>query len=137
MKEVAEGISNYFTTRPSDALYIALGGRLYYRRAPQKPVFPYAVFFMVSGVPSYYFTKSPELQYESYQFSIFTKKASASDGETFANNLRSLFDDAKITVSGWTLVQWERIADIYSPPIEEDGEVIHQENIQYSCIISR
>ena len=137
MKEASEGIKSFFSANSTHAFYTGIGGRLYFRRAPQKVTFPYVVFFMVTGSPDYYFDGSPTLQSLSYQFSVFTKGGSAEDAETISKNLMALFDAAAITVTGWTVTSWKRVLDAPSPPDEVDGIVVYQNNFQYDMLLSK
>jgi len=94
----ATGGANDFTT--------ALGGRIYFGEAIQRAQMPYAVFSMVSTVPEYFL----RFRHEEVlmQFNIFDESRSANNVATYAGYCKALFDDCAMTVTGYTLIIFER-----------------------------
>lgn len=90
----------------NSALSTSVGGRIYLDQAQQEAEFPYIVFFVVSDTPNYTF----KFDHEEVliQFSIFSTSQSASEISTIYNNLKSLFDDCALTITGNTLVHFWR-----------------------------
>lgn len=110
MKALFTGIYSHFTAESGGAhntFYTNIGGRLYFTRAPQGATFPYAVFWMVSHSPEYYFNN--EL-YEEFaiQFDLFDEDQSSSNIGTYVSNMQTLFDDAAVTVTGYGTLIFER-----------------------------
>jgi len=94
----ATGGGNTFTT--------ALGGRIYFNEAAQRADMPYSVFSLVSAVPEYYL----QFRHESVlvQFNIFDESRSAVNVSTYAGYCKDLFDDCAMTVTGYTMILFER-----------------------------
>ena len=106
MTPIITGIYSKFTAEPANSLYTALGGRLYHAEAPQNATFPYAVVFIVSHEHDWVF--DDEFEEALVQFSIFTNERSAVTAGTLWGYLKSLYDDATITVSGYTQISMIR-----------------------------
>lgn len=87
-------------------LSTGVGGRIYLDQAPAETEFPYIVFFIVSDTPDYTF----KFDHEEVlvQFSIFSTSKSASEISTIYNNLKALFDDCTLSITGNTLVHFWR-----------------------------
>lgn len=84
------------------ALSVDVGGRIYLDEAPNGAEFPYCVFFIVSGTPDRTFTE----HYTDIliQFSLFSASEGATEITTMYADLKSLFDECALTISGSTLV---------------------------------
>ncbi len=87
------------------ALSIDVGGRIYLDLAPDDTKFPYIVFSIVSGVPDRTFTE--HYTDSLIQFSLFSASLSAIEITAIYNDLKALFDEQPLTISGSTLV-WMR-----------------------------
>jgi hypothetical protein len=89
------------------ALSTDVGGRIYLDVAPEGTAFPYVIFFIVSSVPQDNFVEY--LDDTMIQFSLFSDKAGASEIATMYGHLKTLFDDAVLTITGnthlWTVRQ--------------------------------
>lgn len=90
------------------AFSTGIGGRFYLGKAPQSAVMPYCVFQTVSGVPDNTFTE--DLQNRVVQFTLYDNDPSSASGilDDYAN-LRTVFDDCKLTVTGYMhlTMDWE------------------------------
>ena len=108
----------------NSTLVSALTGGLHWRRAPQDPTYPYAVYFIVANHPEYTFTEVSENPL--IQFSIFDYDENQPDNDTTINDcakkLMACFDLCALTVSGYTHVVMMREMDREVP--EPDG-VLH------------
>lgn len=103
MKTLFQAIASKFA---GSALSTALGGRLYNTVAPQGAAFPYAVFLLVAGTPDWTFTEAQE---ESLiQFSLFDKSEGVGPVCDAYELLTALFDDCKLSVTGWTHLYMHR-----------------------------
>ena len=104
MKNLTTAIYTRFT---GSALSTSVGGRLYKGRAPQGVVWPYVVYFVVSDVPFKTFTED----YEDVllQFSLFSNTPeSTTQVEQMFSDLKTLYDEAILTVTGYTMVWMKR-----------------------------
>lgn len=88
------------------ALHSSIGGRLYKGRAPEAAEYPYVVFSLVSDVPADTFKSN--LEDVNIQFSIFSSASSSGEVEDIFNNLKALYDDCSLTISGNTLIWMKR-----------------------------
>jgi hypothetical protein len=83
-------------------LTTAIGGRMYLDQAPDKPTFPYVVFFIVSSVPEKTFTE--DLSETLIQFSIYSASSSATEISAIYAALKTLYDECSLTITGSNLV---------------------------------
>lgn len=83
-------------------LTTAIGGRMYLDQAPDKPTFPYVVFFIVSSVPEKTFTE--DLSETLIQFSIYSASSSATEISAIYAALKTLYDECSLTITGSSLV---------------------------------
>jgi len=103
MKNLLTAIYGKFA---SSALSTDVGGRIYLDRAPDGCEFPYVVYFIVSGVPEKTFTE--EYSNVIIQFSLFSASEGATEITTMYADLKSLFDECALTITGSTLV-WMKL----------------------------
>lgn len=87
------------------ALYTSIGGRLFKGQAPQDAEFPYIVYFLVSDIPEKNFSDA----YENVliQFSIFSAASGTTEIEDIYTNLKALYDECSLTITGSKLI-WMR-----------------------------
>jgi uncharacterized membrane protein (GlpM family) len=83
-------------------LSTAIGGRMYLDQAPDKPTFPYVVFFIVSSVPEKTFTE--DMSETLIQFSIYSASSSATEISAIYAALKTLYDECSLTITGSSLV---------------------------------
>ena len=131
---LSTGIYNVFLAN-SD-LKTALGGnserRLYDGEAPQNPTSPYAVFQYIAGDAPLTFTSIAEVM--TWQFSIFHESEDPLDTATIDDVVKKLtaaYDDATLTVSGYTSIAVTRGASYAVPPIDNTQQFV----INYEVII--
>jgi len=106
MKNLMTAIYTKFNA--TNDLNTAIGGRLYYKRAPDEKEFPYIVYDIVSDVPDWTFTDTYENV--TIQFDIFAI-AGVSSGQTedIYTALKSLYDDCSLSVASNTfLYMWRQ-----------------------------
>jgi len=82
-----------------------VGGRIFLDEAPEGCEFPYVVFFIVSGTQDKTFTE--HFTNTIIQFSLFSSSAKATEITTMYADLKALFDECALTITGSTLV-WMR-----------------------------
>lgn len=85
----------------------ALANKLFLHEAPQSEDHPFAVYYLISGVPDYWFNDE---QFEEYvvQVSIFSDDWSSSNVTDYFNDVAAAVDDAALTVTGYTTHKVER-----------------------------
>jgi hypothetical protein len=105
MKDLLTAIMTKITTGPS-ALYSDVGGRVYLDQAPEGTVFPYVVIFIVSGVPADNFTD--QIDDLLIQFSLFSESASVTEISTMYADLKTLFDNVSLAVTGCNMAWMKR-----------------------------
>ena len=122
IKAIRDGIYAKFVA-DSD-LKTALGGdsarRLYKEKAPQNVDSPYAIYQYIVGSPDPTFTSDGEIM--TFQFSIFNKSDSPLGTATIDDvikKLLALYDDAALTISGYTSIAMTRGISGYLPPIDD------------------
>ena len=87
------------------AFATSIGSRLYDGRAPQNPVSPYAVFFIVSTVPDRTFTE--DMSDILLQFSIFSSSPEQTEILVANAALVALYDRCSLSASGWKQILME------------------------------
>lgn len=95
-----------FTKITGSAFSTSIGGRLYKGRAPQGVVWPYAAYFVVSDVPQDTFTD--KLEEVLIQFSVFSAASGSTEIEDIVANLKSLFDNCSLAITGNTHITMNR-----------------------------
>lgn len=91
-----------WTKISGSALSADVGGRVYLDRAGKGAVFPYVVFFIVSGSPEKTFTE--HYANTLIQFSLFSTSESAAEITDMYADLKTLFDECSLTITGSSLV---------------------------------
>jgi len=109
MKSLQTAIMTLFnstTGGANNSFWTVTNGQLFYGRAPAGSVFPYAIFFPVSGIPDNAFVT--EYRDRIIQFSNFSDDPeSALEANDMADKCEALFDGCSLTISGQTLVIME------------------------------
>ena len=103
MKNLTTGI---FSKLAGSALSTSIGGRLYKGEAPEGAEMPYVVYFIVSDVPEYPGGKTIEKYW--VQFSIFSSASGSTEIEDILTNLRTLYDNCTLTITGNTSIYFMR-----------------------------
>lgn len=84
------------------ALSAHIGTRMYKGYAPDEAAYPYIVYFVVDGYSDDTFTE--KLDNITVQFSIFSDNTSSTEAEDIYADLKTLYDDTTLTVSGETVL---------------------------------
>jgi len=137
MQQLSTAIYSYFTALPINALYTSISGRLYNTMAPTNVLFPYVVFSYVSDTADFLFdgiTDSVLVQFSIYSFSGQGSRSTA-EIETIYDNLISLFDNAILTVTGYTFAQMNRVSTYGLRQDPEDD--IWQLMVDYSIFLQK
>jgi hypothetical protein len=133
IEDVATGIMSKYT---GSALASVLTGGLYIEAAPQDVSFPFGVFNWVGDLPIGVFGGT--MEYHHLQVTILTNDlnpATASTGlGALISALKTLFDYAILTVSGWTATAMVFKGE--KPAISEDERVIGR-LVEYELYISK
>lgn len=107
MQELYEGIYSLFDT--VNSLNTALSGRLYPHEGPQRATFPYATYHKIYGGNDYNFTD--DFENIGIQFSLFSDSNDPEEVNTLYGYLKTLFDDAALSVTGYSVVKCQRVDD--------------------------
>ena len=136
MNALFEAIINLFTATPTVGFYLAINGRMYLNVAPQDPTspFPYCVYFMVADNNDLDFTDERE-EFE-IQFNIFSENNSGVEAGTLLESLKDMFDNATLTVDGWSALNFQRTRVL---PNNDFTQVppIHGYSVMYDVLIER
>jgi len=122
MKNLVTAITTKITT-PTSNFYNDVGGRVYYRRPPQGArTLPDCIISIVVDSPDDVFAKKGKDV--AIQFSLFSESSSITEIDTMHTDLKALFDDAKLTITGSTMVimKWERTVPMNEIVITVNGE---------------
>lgn len=88
------------------ALASHIGTRLYKGRAPTNASYPYIVYNLISNYPDDTF--SEDLENAIIQFSIFSTTSGSTEAEDIYADLKTLYDDCTMTITGETLLYMMR-----------------------------
>jgi len=122
MKNLITAITSKITTGPSN-FYNDVGGRVYYRRPPQGArTLPDCIISIVVDSPDNVFAKRGEDV--SIQFSLFSESDSITEMDSMYSDLKTLFDDVKLTVTSSTMIimKRERLVAMNEIVITTNGE---------------
>ena len=120
------------------ALSADVGGRVYLDEAPAGCEYPYIVFFIVSGVPDNVFNKYGESV--TIQFSLFSDSAGAAEITDMFNDLTALYDDAQLTVTGYSMIIMERqnlVTMVEEIETTEGKQAVKHWAVDYEAIIQK
>lgn len=118
------------------ALSTAAGGRIFLDQAPENSEFPYIVFFVVSGVPADTFTDA--ITETVIQFSIFSTSLSVVEMTGIYANLRSLFDDCSLSITGDThlWMEWQNLTTMVEDLTTPSGtSMVRHWAVDYSILV--
>jgi len=90
------------TKTVGSSLSSSVGGRIFLDYAQEGTEYPYIVFFIVAGNPNRTFTE--RFTETLIQFSIYSASPGAAEITGIYNNLKALFDECLMTITGSTLV---------------------------------
>ena len=105
MKALFDAIYTLFAA--GGDFYDDMGGRLYLYEQPQGATYPLCVYTLVSDAPEFYF-RSKEWEDIDIQFNIYTKESSADNILDYYEHLKTMFDNAALSVTGWSKVGFTR-----------------------------
>ena len=91
------------------SFYTDVGGRLYQGEAPENTTYPYCVFKHINN--NQIDTFKNEMDDIIIQFSIFSEKSSSVEVHDAMSDLKTLFNDCVLSVSGGTCVSFYRLND--------------------------
>lgn len=129
---IRSGIHAKFIADSSAQLYIDLGGtRLYYAEAPEQPIFPYCVFSIWGEI--YEFTFDMEFEDVLMQFDYFA--TTANDCDTGVADIKTMFDYAILTLTGYTCLRMER--EMVFPPSKIMPDNIWSASVRYSILMKK
>lgn len=105
MKELTAAIYSHFITGSND-LKTALSSQLYPHEAAESATFPYGVYYFVTSDNDLFFSDEHELPI--IQFTLFSEADGSDEVQTAAGYLEALFDNAALSVSGWSTIKFQR-----------------------------
>lgn len=85
------------------AIHTDVGGRVYLDQSPDKPTFPYVVFFVVSSVPDQNIFDE-NFSNTIIQFSLVSSSSSVTEISKMYADLKLLYDGCSLTITGSTLL---------------------------------
>jgi len=134
MKAVLDAI--YLEFAPAGAkpnFYDDMSGRLRLHEARQNETFPYCVYALI-GVGNDQFFGQQYHESLTIQFNIFDQDSSAVSVNNYYENLKTLYDDCDLTVSGWTHLWMERN---WGYLLRDEQENVWQYAVQYRVLIEK
>ena len=102
MKDLFTGIYSHFQTTSATSFYNGVGGRMYMEYAPEGTVFPYSVYSLDSNTHDWQFNTD----YEESLITFHVFSLSETEVLNLEKKLRSAYDEANFSVSGYTLLKF-------------------------------
>jgi len=131
MKELFKAIKTLFSA--ANTFNTAMGGQLYLAHADQETAsFPYCLYSKPVGVSEWTYTEDQEDIL--IQFSIFSKNNSAAEIEDAFDKLKTLFDDAVLSVTGYTSLFMHRESDRL---IRDNENNVWQHDVDYNISLEK
>lgn len=118
----------HFNAATSSAFYTGLGGRMYLHTAPDGVAEPYAVFFLVSAVPSSTFTE--RMRDVLLQINIFAPDRG--QAMALADSCLALFHGAEVAPADTLCIFRVEEGSIFGPTWADDT---WQMNVELRCLI--
>ena len=119
MKNLTTALMSHFndaTAGPHNAFWISVAGKLRKERGKQTDIPPYAVYHIISDVPTWTFNTFFETV--RIQFDLYSKLESSSEIEDMYTNLKALFDWCELTITGNTYMRRE-LARLTKDPTDD------------------
>jgi len=132
MNALFEGIYSKFTD--GGDFYDNLSGRMYLNIAPQGVTFPYCVFFSVSDLDDLDFVD--EREEFLIQFNIFSEDEDATEAGDLFEDLKTMFDDCDLTVTGWRHLYCTRSLTMPNNDFTQDTP-IHGYSVEYEVLLEK
>jgi hypothetical protein len=131
-------LTSIMTKISGSSLSSDVGGRVYLDQAPDGAELPYIVFFIVSDVPEDTFKNY--LDEILIQFSLFSSSSGATEITTMYSHLKSLFDDAALSITGNThiwMVRQNLTTMIESVTTAATEQSIRHWAVDYSIMVEK
>jgi hypothetical protein len=109
MRNLTTALMTYFNKTEGgvhNSFWISITGKLRKEKAEQTDTLPYAVYHIISDVPSWTF--SSDFEDVRIQFDLYSQLESSSQIEDMYTNLKALFDWCSLTVTGSTHLYMRR-----------------------------
>ena len=108
----ALAISVYSRSQVASNFKTSVGGRFYLFKAPDSATYPYVTYNILTDSPDYYLnakqTSGHNFEYFTISMNIHSNLDSAVESGTILEYLKTHFDDYEISITGWTIKQFER-----------------------------
>lgn len=98
---------------------------IYYQQAPANAQFPYVVFNKQSGVPTEAFGAPSALENDVWLVKGIDQSASADTAESIQARIKTLLNDASLSISGATLLYLRRQSDVDYPEVSDGETYVH------------
>ena len=134
MNELYTAIYNKFSNATTHGAYTNVGGRFYLNHAPQGATLPFIVYWSVSDIADMDFGE--EQEDFTIQFDIFSQNNSATEAGTILGNLKSLFDNCSLTVTGWRHITFSR-QNTYPNNDFTESPPVHGYSVEYDVLIEK
>ena len=119
------------------AISADVGGRIYLDQAPEGCEFPYCVFFIVSDVPEKTFTE--DFENIIIQFSLFSSSSGAAEITGMFADLKTLFDECSLTITGSALVWMKRqnlVTMVDEITVQDASQMVRHWAVDYAIMTS-
>ena len=98
---------------------------IYHNQAPDDALFPLVVFNKSSGVPTQAFGDPAAFDTDIWQIKAIDRNSTADNAEAISERIRTLLNDANLSISGGTLMFLRRESDIEYPEESEGITYLH------------
>jgi len=128
MKVVLEAIySKFAPAGAKPAFYTDMGGRLRLFTALQNEAYPFCTYTLIgNGLETWFDGETQELI--SVQFNIYANESSAQNITDYFEDLKTLYDECALSVTGWSHLRMERN---WAYLLRDEKNNVWQYSVQY------
>jgi len=134
MNLLFQSLYAHFSNTTGSGFYYDISGRMYHNAAPQGAAFPYCIYFLVDNIDELDF--SDEREDLTMQFNIFSQNSSALEAGNLLDSLETMFDNCRLTVTGWNHLEFKRNMVHSNNDFTQDPP-IQGYSIEYDVLLER
>ena len=134
MNSLFKSIYDHFSATTGSGFYNDVSGRMYLKKAPQETTFPYCVYFSASDVDALDF--SDEHEDFLMQFNVFSENNSPVEAGTLIESLKTMFDDARLNVTGWRFLNCQRTNVFENDDLSQEPP-IYGYSVEYNILLEK
>jgi hypothetical protein len=98
---------------------------IYHQQAPENAGYPFVIFQKQSGIPTEAMSDPSALETDVWLVKAVDRNTSADTAEAIADRVKTLLNDAPLSISGATLIYLRRQSDVEYPEVDQGVSYKH------------